>query len=278
MSLSPQDRVNQACYADPWAVQGLAELQGFTDEGERAAFWHLADTVRGQPILDLGVGPGRTVPLLRALSADYVGLDYLPTMVDAAQRRYAAVADIRLGDARDLGAFADGRFALVVFSYNGIDSVSRADRQRVLAEAFRVLRPGGVFWFSTLNLAGPAYRHRPWRPLPPRRPRRALGWLRYGVQWLQAWSHVPAHTRAYQRGLRLGQQGEGWAVAPFFPGGWRLLVHYTSLARQLADLAEAGFAPAPRVFESEQGRAVGPGDALDAVFSFHLLATRPSPR
>lgn len=276
MSLSPQDRINQAWYAEPWAQAGLAELQGFTDEGERAAFWRVADAMRGRPILDLGVGPGRTVPLLRALSADYVGLDYLPAMVAAARARHPH-ADIRLGDARDLAGIGDGRFALVVFSYNGIDSISHEGRRQVLAEAFRVLQPGGVFWFSTLNLDGPACRRRPWQPLPPRRPRSALGWLRYGVQWLRAWLRVPAHVRAYRRGLRWRQQGEGWAVAPFFAGEWRLLVHYTSLARQVDDLVAAGFAPAPLVFEGEWGQPVGPADPLREVFAFNVLATKPGP-
>lgn len=278
MSPSPQDRINQAWYAEPWSLAGLAELQGFTDEGERAAFWRLVDAMRGRAVLDLGVGPGRTVPLLRALSADYVGLDYLPAMVAAARARHPQ-ADIRLGDARDLGGFEDGRFDLVVFSYNGIDSVSHEDRQRVLAEVRRVLAPGGVFWFSTLNLAGPALRCRPWRPRRPRRPQRALGWLRYAAQWLQGWSRVPAHLRAYRRGLRLARQGEGWAIAPFFPGEWRLVVHYTSLARQLADLADAGFAAAAtEAYDSGTGRRLGlpgqPADELNAVFAFNLLTRR----
>ncbi len=278
MSPSPQDRINQARYAEPWSLAGLAALQGFTDEGERAAFWRVVDTMRGRAILDLGVGPGRTVPLLRAMSADYVGLDYLPAMVDAARARHPQ-ADIRLGDARDLAGFNDGRFDLVVFSYNGIDSMSHEDRRRVLAQVRRVLAPGGVFWFSTLNLDGPAFRARPWRPRPPRRPRRALGWLRYAAQWLLSWTRVPSHLRAYRRGLRLARQSNGWAIAPFFPGEWRLVVHYTSLARQLADLADAGFSvEATEVFDSGSGRRLGlrdePADDLAAVFAFNLLATR----
>lgn len=274
MNPNEQDRVNQAWYADPWSVDGMARRQGFTDEGERSAFWRIADEMRGRPILDLGVGPGRTITLLRALSADYVGIDYLPTMVDAARARHP-FADIRLGDARSLGGFAAGRFALVAFSYNGIDSVSHADRQRVLAEVFRVLAPGGVFWFSTLNLHGPARRYRPWRPPAPRRPQRALGWLRYALEGLRGYARVPAHWRHYRQVLPLAEQGEGWAVAPFFAGEWRLLTHYVSLARQLTDLAAAGFAAAAEVYEDATGRRLGPDHALDEVFSFNLLARKP---
>lgn len=274
MSLSAQDRANQAWYAHPWSIDGLAQLQGFTDEGERAAYWRIADEMRGRAILDLGVGPGRTVTLLRALSADYVGIDYLPAMVDAARARHP-FADFRLGDARALSTLPDERFALVVFSYNGIDSVGHADRQRVLAEAWRVLAPGGVFWFSTLNLEGPAWRARPWRPPPPRRPQRPLGWLRYGVQALRAQLQVPAHWRHYRQGLRHLEQGDGWAVGPFLAGDWRLVAHYISLPRQLADLAAAGFAPQPEVYEGQHGRRVRPGDDLRGVFAFNLLVRKP---
>jgi SAM-dependent methyltransferase len=274
-SLNEQDRVNQAWFGDAWAIDGLGSQQGFTDEGERAAYWRLADEMRGRAILDIGVGPGRTVTLLRALSDDYVGVDYLQEMVDAARQRHS-FADLRLGDARDLHDFPEGRFALVVFSYSGIDLVSRDDRVRVLAEARRVLEPGGTFWFSTLNLEGPAYRYRPWQPFAPRRPRRALGWLRYAVQRAQSYAPVPRRCRDYRRVLPLAREGDGWALAPFFGGEWRVLTHYVSLQRQLADLAEAGFDPEPEVFEDAQGRRVKPGEDLQQVFAFNILARKPT--
>ncbi|MGM9489037.1 class I SAM-dependent methyltransferase [Ideonella sp. YS5] len=274
MSLSEQDRFNREWFGHPWAIDGLARQQGFTDEGERAAYWRLADDMRGRSILDIGVGPGRTVTLLRSLSDDYVGIDYLQEMVQAARERHP-FADLRLGDARDLQDFPPGRFDLVVFSYSGIDLVSREDRARVLAEAWRVLEPGGTFWFSTLNLEGPAYRYRPWRPFAPRRPSRALGWLRYGVQRAQSFAPVPRRWRDYRRVVPLAQQGDGWALAPFFGGEWRVLTHYVTLPRQLADLDEAGFAPGPEVFEDARGRRVTSGEDLHQVLAFNILARKP---
>jgi SAM-dependent methyltransferase len=275
MSLSEQDRFNRAWYTHPWAIDGLARQQGFTDEGERAAYWRVADEMRGRAILDIGVGPGRTVTLLRALSDDYVGIDYLLEMVQAARERHP-FADLRLGDARDLRDFPEGRFDLVVFSYSGIDLVGRADRGRVLGEVLRVLAPGGTFWFSTLNLDGPAYRYRPWRPFAPRRPGRALGWLRYAVQRAQSFAPVPRRWRDYRRVAPLSQQGEGWALAPFFGGEWRVLTHYVGLSRQLADLTLAGFTPEPEVYEDAQGRRVQPGEDLQQVFAFNILARKPA--
>src|SRR5580692_11607097 len=132
--MNNQDATNQSSWTAQGPVQHLASLQGFTDEGERAAYWRIADEVRNQPILDLGVGPGRTISLLRSLTESYVAIDYLPAMVEVARRKFP-FDDVDVGDARDLSRFGDGSFALVVFSYSGIDAVDHEDRRRVLREA-----------------------------------------------------------------------------------------------------------------------------------------------
>jgi len=60
--------------------------------------------------------------------------------------------DVRLGDAAELGDFADASFDLVVFSYNGIDYLHpEAKRDRCLAEIARVLADDGVVIVSTHN-------------------------------------------------------------------------------------------------------------------------------
>jgi ubiquinone/menaquinone biosynthesis C-methylase UbiE len=61
------------------------------------------------------------------------------------------VMDFRLCDARNLSMFSDNSFDVVFFSFNGIDYVGHAGRLAILAEVHRVLRPDGVFWFSTHN-------------------------------------------------------------------------------------------------------------------------------
>jgi len=276
MSAGLLDRVNQAWYAEPGAVAGMGAQHGFTDEGERAAYALLSHEMHQRPILDLGVGPGRTVGLLQALSPDYVGIDYLPTMVKAA-RAHHPQADIRLGDARDLSSFADGTKALVTFSNHGIDSVSHEDRRRVLAEAWRVLAPGGTFWFSTLNAVGPAARYRPWLPLVPQAEERPGAWLQHTLEWARALARVPTYTTRYWRGRTLLEAGTGWAMAPFFAGGWRLVTHYTTLQELLRELAGGGFDENPVVFEDAHGHRVGMTDDLRPVFGFNVLARKPRP-
>src|SRR5688500_10454126 len=125
------DLRNKAVWGQRRSVAEYAAREGFVDEGERVLFGEVEPLVRGQPILDLGVGAGRTVPLLSPLASRYVALDYAPEMVDTCRARFPAI-DVRVGDARDPSMFAGESFGLVAFSYNGIDAIDHEGRARVL--------------------------------------------------------------------------------------------------------------------------------------------------
>lgn len=117
---------------------------------EARALKIVAREVRDQPILDLGFGGGRTVEPLLEISKDYIGLDYAEEMVDVCRGLFPDV-DFRHGDARDLSRFDDDSFAMVVFSCEGICMVDHEGRMAILAEVLRILKPGGIFLFSTMN-------------------------------------------------------------------------------------------------------------------------------
>jgi SAM-dependent methyltransferase len=119
---------------------------------ERAILERFSDRIRQGTVLDIGVGAGRTTGHLSALAGRYIGVDYSDTMIERARAGYPGV-DLRQGDARDLSAFADGSIDVVLFSFNGIDSVSHEDRLIILGEIKRVLAPGGLFVFSAHNRA-----------------------------------------------------------------------------------------------------------------------------
>lgn len=104
-------------------------------------------------VLDLGIGAGRTTAALVDDLGSYVGIDLAPIMIDAARSHFPGT-DLRVGDASSLAAFTDGRFDVVVFSFNGIDHLSGPDRRRCLAECARVLRDGGTLILSRHNPRG----------------------------------------------------------------------------------------------------------------------------
>lgn len=265
-----QDEVNRGVWSKTTSTDWLARGQGFTDEGERHAYCTIMDQMRNAPILDIGVGPGRTIPMLRALTDRYVAIDYLPEMVELARQRYPQT-DIRVADARDLSGFDDASFALVTFSFMGIDAVDHEGRQRILREVARVLRPGGTFWFSTLNKDGPAPRVRPWRPsLPSPSAGRAL----YVVELYQAIKHMPRNIANYNRVKGMSTDSHGWSTGPFEAHQFGLVVHYTTLSHQIAELTEAGFEAEPIVYGNDHGQLIRATDALRGEHSFTILARR----
>ncbi|MFN2164629.1 MAG: class I SAM-dependent methyltransferase, partial [Anaerolineae bacterium] len=92
-------------------------------------------------VLELGCGAG--VPITEHLARRYrvIGLDLSPGQLDIARRCVAAAEFVR-GDMAAL-AFAGASFDAVVAFY-AIIHVPRYEHSQVLAEACRVLRPGGL--------------------------------------------------------------------------------------------------------------------------------------
>ena len=125
----------------------------------------------GDQVLDIGCGVGRVaLPLAGFLDAagGYVGFDISRRAVKSCQRRFARTRpdfafvwlDVRNGDYNAAGAVAetearfpcddasiDLAFAASVFSHVRMDTVGR-----YLAEAARVLKPGGRLLFTAYAL------------------------------------------------------------------------------------------------------------------------------
>jgi len=267
--VTEQDKCNQATWTTLAARDELDYNEFYTDAGERAAIEHVRDEVRGKPILDLGVGMGRTIPILKPLTGDYRAIDYMPLMVRICRERYPD-ARVEIGDARDLPGFPSGHFGLVCFSYNGIDAVSAADRKLVFRAVRRVLAPGGLFLFSSLNLEGPAYRVRPWHLDLPR----TNNSLQYAVSLARAVRWAPVHLANWNRLRRLSEQGEGYAVAPLSAHHWGIVAHYTTLRRQLEELEREGFGRDVEVFDNKQGARLRLGDDTSHFDWFQIVARR----
>ena len=106
--------------------------------------------ISGKHVLDIGCGSGRTSAILKNLSSGYIGLDYSLEMIKSCRKRFEGVHFL-YGDVRDMSEFKDDKFDCVVFSFNGLDSISHDDRLKGLGEIRRVLKHDGLFVFSSHN-------------------------------------------------------------------------------------------------------------------------------
>jgi SAM-dependent methyltransferase len=258
------DAANRAAMATSSAVMHYAHAD-YLDPGEALLYRRVQAEIRGQPVLDIGVGGGRTVPSLLEMSTDYVGLDYTPAMVEHCRARFPGVR-FELGDAREL-RFAPGTFALVVFSCAGLDMVAHEDRRTILREVRRVLRPGGAFVFSTHNLDYPAVRTR-WRALVAK-PALSANPLRTARSVVGSVRRTLVQVRNHFRLRRLEHVTGGWALLNSSYHEFSTLMHCTTAAAQRAELREEGFADGVELYTNEAAPISGDSSSTNLM---HVLA------
>jgi SAM-dependent methyltransferase len=137
---------------------GRMERQGWSDDATAAAYAsgfasaarhcvpalvHAVGARAGSAALDLCCGHGVVAAGLLASGATVTGVDFSPAMLALARALVPGVEFLE-GDATDL-PFGDATFDAVTMGF-GILHIP--DAERALAEARRVLRPGGRFAYS----------------------------------------------------------------------------------------------------------------------------------
>lgn len=136
-------------YSQPWVINRYSKVGLWPSEAALCK-QHFPP---GAQVLDIGCGAGRTTVPLAQMGHRVVGIDLSPAMIQRA-RAISAGMGIRyeVMDATDL-RFPDGSFDAALFSYNGIELLKgREGKRQAIREAHRVLRPGGVFVFTTHSL------------------------------------------------------------------------------------------------------------------------------
>jgi tRNA (cmo5U34)-methyltransferase len=114
-------------------------------EGESALLEFILPTVRR--ILDLGTGDGRLLALIKLDHPDAaaVALDFSPTMLEAAQKRFDGDSTVTLrAHNLDRPLPELGNFDAVVSSF-AIHHLTHERKRELYAEVYRALNPGGVF-------------------------------------------------------------------------------------------------------------------------------------
>ena len=106
--------------------------------------WVLADIDLGNNVLEIGPGYGANIRVLIDKAPLYTAVEIDQTMAERLHDTYSDRARIIRGDGTDTG-LPSGEFSAVV-CFTMLHHIPTGDLQdRLFAEAFRVLRPGGVF-------------------------------------------------------------------------------------------------------------------------------------
>jgi SAM-dependent methyltransferase len=267
---SASDLVNQRTWERPSSLRLYRRLEGFIEAGERNAFARVRADARHGKVLDIGVGGGRTAEIVLGETQNYVGIDYTPAMVAICRARFPRNR-FETVDARDLKGFATGEFRLVLFSYNGIDSVSEGDRTRVLCEVMRVLAPGGAFFFSTFNRLGPGFerRHLTLRKIDVSGGPRAAVW---SIAKYIIGSAIGLWNRLVMRHLEKDACHGKLKLHPAHDYG--ILVHTSTLTEVQEELATVGFSRDIEAFGCSGRQLVRGEDAHNEEY-FHVIARKP---
>lgn len=226
---------------------------------EAAALQFVQDAA-DKPILDIGVGAGRTTPALTELSPDYLGIDYVEEMVAQCKQLFPG-SQFEHADARDLSRFTDGHFYLIVFSMNGLSMVDHDGRIVILREIYRILQPGGAFLFSSYNKAN--LRHR----------------SRFQYPEFNFTFHLPKLIKrslffVYSTLLRIRNRirhrkhefhSDEFSIVNDVCHDYSTMLYYTGISNQIVQLRQAGFNGAIEMLDLAGNRIDGESDH-DSIF------------
>lgn len=196
---------------------------------EQVLFEKLLPTIKDKKILDIGVGGGRTTAHLLEISGDYTGVDYVAEFVDKTAEKYPT-AKFLCADATNLEQLEDETFDFILFSYNGLDSISNDARRRLMCEANRVLKADGVFMFSSHNRDYRFFNKLPWQ----QKFQFNKGFL---IFFLHCLYHLPKHFKMKKHEVYTDE----YAIINDGDHRFSLLLYYISISNQKKQLAEAGF-------------------------------------
>jgi len=214
------DTLNKQFYERPDIAEAYSHDVSLWPE-EQFIFQFAAEHIRDRNVPDIGCGGGRTTRTLRQETRYYVGLDYSEKMIELCRRTWPDLTFVH-GDASDMHMFAADQFDFVLFSFNGIDCISHNNRLKALREIYRVLKPGGVFAFSSHNR-------------DDRRIVTAIDIRDFSIK------NNLQYLRSYIRVRKLQERRKTYAILSDPIAGFGCLSYYIRKGDQVKQLTEAGF-------------------------------------
>ncbi len=198
-------------------------------EAESVLFTKLLPVIKNSKILDIGVGGGRTTNYILQISDDYTGVDYVAQFAEEVSLKFPN-ARILCADAADLTEIEDQIFDFVLFSYNGIDSVTHEKRLLVLKEIYRVLKTDGVFMFSSHNRDYRYFNKFPWQQK-----------MHYSASHLIFLLHCLYHLPKHYKMKRHEIYADDYAIVNNGDHRFSLMLYYISITHQRKQLTDIGF-------------------------------------
>ncbi|TND09354.1 MAG: type 11 methyltransferase [Bacteroidetes bacterium] len=222
------DEHNHAAYSAEDTVNWYDQLDALLPS-EKIILEGIMPAIRGKKILDIGVGGGRTTKHLLEISRDYTGIDYSQKFAELVKKKFR-LDSVYCCDARDMSRFADGSFDFVLFSFNSIDYIPHEGRLKAMAEIRRVLRPSGIFMFSTHN----------------------RNWIHTGkTAWQRPWKFSPGFVKDCLKTIlltsrrmkmkKLEVREKEYAIINDDAHNYALLTYHITIPEQVNQLKKAGF-------------------------------------
>ena len=138
--------------AKNWIPQVAKGLDVLRDVVDAPTFRdHFLPDLTGQSVLDLGCGEGRSSRLMAAKGARIVGVDLSTEMINAAkdiEHKEKLGIEYRIDSFTNLTTVEDGSFDAAASMMAFMDGPSF---DKACEEAYRVVKPGGNFYFSSLH-------------------------------------------------------------------------------------------------------------------------------
>ncbi|HYO18402.1 MAG TPA: DUF480 domain-containing protein [Dermatophilaceae bacterium] len=159
--LSAGDRIRNAHVIAGYDAVAQAYADRFADELDHKPFdtWllgRIAALAGGEPVADVGCGPGHTTGYLAASGAEVTGFDVSPGMIAQAQERHPEVA-FEVGDLRRMLRPRTGSGWGALTAWYALVHLAPSELPDTMSALARVLRPGG--WLAVAFHVGSRVEH-----------------------------------------------------------------------------------------------------------------------